>query len=315
MDDATRSKLTGLPWIGPFLAKALRSRPWQVYDHLDDRAWTRLAAAITFTSFLALFPLLAFGGALGSALLSRGQLEDIERWVADQVPGISEQLGVGTLFDNATAIGIIALLLLLPTGISWIDSLRDGLRTVWGLPEPDDNPLLRRVKDLGVLAGLGAVALLSLAVSAVALSAVHWATGWLGLARDGIGGPLLQLAGHLVAGLVTFLLLAYVLVWLPGVRPPSGATVVACLIGAIGFELLKVLLSGYITEVATKNVYGAFGVPIALLVWINLVAKLLLFCCAWVATAISAAERSEMDALEAGSGGGTRNPRPPAVPG
>jgi membrane protein len=30
--------------------------------------------------------------------------------------------------------------------------------------------------------------------------------------------------------------------------------------------------------------YGAFGVPVALLLWINFTAKLVLFCAAWTAT-------------------------------
>ena len=58
----------------------------------------------------------------------------------------------------------------------------------------------------------------------------------------------------------------------------------AALIGAVGFELLKLLLSGYMQGVAAKSMYGAFGVPVALLLWINFTAKLLLFCAAWTAT-------------------------------
>lgn len=60
--------------------------------------------------------------------------------------------------------------------------------------------------------------------------------------------------------------------------------VTAAVIGAIGFELLKLLLGSYMKSVASKSMYGAFGVPIALLLWINLTAKLLLFCAAWTAT-------------------------------
>jgi membrane protein len=59
---------------------------------------------------------------------------------------------------------------------------------------------------------------------------------------------------------------------------------VAALIGAVGFELLKLLLSGYMQGVAAKSMYGAFGVPVALLLWINFTSKLVLFCAAWTAT-------------------------------
>ena len=60
--------------------------------------------------------------------------------------------------------------------------------------------------------------------------------------------------------------------------------IVAALIGAVGLELLKLLLSSYLQQVAGKSIYGAFGTPVALLLWFNFMAKLLLYCAAWTAT-------------------------------
>ncbi|MFR9722796.1 YihY/virulence factor BrkB family protein [Streptomyces sp. MS19] len=301
--------LTRLPWIGPLVAWFFRTRVWHVYEHLDARNWSRLAAAITFTSFVTLFPVLGLVGAIGAALLTDGQLDTVEDWVTDQVPGIADQLHLRSLFENAGTIGVISLILVLPTGASWVDSLRGCLRAVWDLPDPEDNFFLRRGKDVGVLAGLGGVVLVSLTASGIALNVVR------SLARHGPGGVLIQIAAYAGAMGVTFLLLSYVLVWLPGVRPPRRDVVVACVVGAVGFELLKLLISGYLTQVATRNVYGAFGVPIALLVWINLMAKLLLVCCAWTATGVTQGERPCADALEdppADECGGTGTPPPPA---
>ncbi len=306
-------RLTRLPWLGPAVARFLRSRAWRVYRHLDDRQWTRLAAAMTFTSFLAFFPVLGLAAAVGAAVLPRGQLDDLEGWFSDQVPGISERVDLEAFFDNAGTIGLVSLVLVLPTGASWVDTLRGCLRALWDLPEPDENVLLRRVRDVGVLAGLGAVTLVSLGVSALGMSAVHWA------ARSvGTGLPIRYVA-YLLAMVVTFFLLIYLLVPLPGVRPPRNAVVTACVMGAVGFEALKQLLGSYLTEVATRNVYGAFGVPIALLVWMNLMAKLLLICCAWTATAVTPSERPDADALDgaaeaagADGGGGTDSPPRPA---
>jgi len=42
--------------------------------------------------------------------------------------------------------------------------------------------------------------------------------------------------------------------------------------------------------------YGAFGVPAALLLWIYVVARLLLFCAAWTATC----ERADHNGREVG---------------
>ncbi|KAB8165327.1 YihY/virulence factor BrkB family protein [Streptomyces sp. 3MP-14] len=306
-------RLRRLPWVGPAVDWFLRSRIWRIYQHLDGRHWSRLAAAITFTSFVALFPVLGLTAAVSGLLLDDRRLDDIESWLADQVPGISEQLDLGALFDHAGTIGLVSLLLVLPTGAAWIDALRGCLRAVWDLADPEDNVVLRRAKDVGVLAGLGAVTLVSLGVSALGQSLLHLA----GRELDGLTW-LVQLGAYAVAIGVTFLLLLYVLVWLPGVRPPRHATVAACLLGAVGMELLKLLLGGYLTEVAGRTVYGAFGVPVALLLWINMVAKLLLWCCAWTATAVSPRDRPDADALEAtpaaDDDGGTHTPPPPAPP-
>lgn len=161
--------------------------------------------------------------------------------------------------------------------------MRGCLRAVWEKPDPEENPVLAKVKDTGVLFGFGGAVLISLAASTVASSAVGWISDQLGIDRDGWGGVLLRVAAFAVAVLADFLLLLYVLTLLPGVQPPRRRLVVAALIGAVGFELLKLLLSGYMQGIASKSMYGAFGVPIALLLWINFTTKLLLYCAAWTA--------------------------------
>nr|WP_180218503.1 YhjD/YihY/BrkB family envelope integrity protein [Streptomyces albus] len=277
--------MTKLPLVGPPLAWFLTTRLWRVYQHLEDRKWTRLAAAITFTSFLALFPMLAIGAAVAAALLPHDQTRRLQDTLTDQVPGISDQLEIQSLADNAGTVGLVAGLALLLTGGRWVGTLRESLRAVWDLEEDPGNLLVRRGTDLGILLGLGLVGLVSFGGSAFAVTAVTWAAERLGLAEGGIGTVLLRTAGYAAAVAADFLLLWYVLTLLPRVQPPRRATLAACLQGAVGFELLKLLLGGYLQQVAAKNVYGAFGVPIALLLWISFMTKLLLYCAAWTATA------------------------------
>ncbi|MFE3739778.1 YihY/virulence factor BrkB family protein [Streptomyces sp. NPDC059096] len=277
--------LKNLPVIGPVVARLMRTHAWRSYERLDRVHWARLAAAITFISFLALFPLITVGAAIGAVLLSQGQLDRIQDSIAKQVPGISQQLDLNALVANAGTVGLVAGALLLFTGIGWIGSMRECLRAVWELEDPQDgNPFLLKGKDGVVLLGLGAVGLASLAASGLGSTAVGWSADKLGIPEGGAGGVLLQAAALLVAVVADFLLLLYVLTLLPRVHPPRRRLVVAALIGAVGFELLKLLLGGYMRGVATKSMYGAFGVPVALLLWINFTAKLLLFCAAWTAT-------------------------------
>ncbi|MFK4225188.1 YihY/virulence factor BrkB family protein [Streptomyces sp. NPDC019890] len=277
--------LIKLPVVGPLVARLMQTHAWRSYETLDRVHWTRLAAAITFISFLALFPLITVAAAIGAALLDQEQLAKLEDRITEQVPGISDQLDINSLVANAGTIGVVAGALLLLTGIGWVGSLRDCLRAVWELDDEDEgNPVLRKLKDGGVLLGLGATALTSIAASTLASTAVGWSADRLGIDKGGASGVLLQGVAIAIAVVADFLVLLYLLTLLPGVHPPRRRLMVATLMGAVGFELLKLLLSGYIQGVAGKSMYGAFGVPVALLLWINFSAKLLLFCAAWTAT-------------------------------
>ncbi len=313
--------LKKLPVIGPLVTRLMETHAWRSYERLDRVHWTRLAAAITFISFLALFPLIAVGAAIAAALLSDKQIDTIKDELADQVPGISDQLGIDGLIANAGTIGLVAGALLLFTGVGWVGSMRECLRAVWELDDVQEaNPVVAKVKDAVLLVGLGGAALATLAVSTVGSTAVGWTADLIGIPESGAGGVLLRVAALVVAVAADFLLLLYLLSLLPGVEPPRRRLMVAALLGAVGFELLKLLLGSYMKGVAGKSMYGAFGVPIALLLWINFTAKLLLFCAAWTATGSkeeedvrreeepedSGAPGAEPAAAETSGGGSTR---------
>jgi membrane protein len=298
--------LTKLPVLGPFAARLMRTHAWRSYETLERVHWTRLAAAITFLSFLALFPLITLAAVIGAALLDKEQLDRLENEISGQVPGIADPLDINSLVANAGTVGVVAGALLLVTGISWVGSMRDCLRAVWERDDEDEgNPFVRKLKDARVLLGLGVTVLASSAASALGSTAVGWSADRLGIDEGGASGVLLQIAALAIAVLAGFLLLLYLLTLLPGVQPPRRRLVVAALIGAVGFELLKLLLGGYMKGVASKSMYGAFGVPVALLLWINFTAKLLLFCAAWTATRSKQTEKEKAEtkrAPEAGKG-------------
>ncbi|MGW0500750.1 YihY/virulence factor BrkB family protein [Streptomyces sp. NPDC003007] len=301
--------LKRLPVVGPWAQRLMITHVWRSYERLDRVKWTRLAAAMTFRSFVALFPLLTVSATIAAATLSTEQEDRLRDKVAEQVPGISDQMDIAGLVDNAGTIGLIAGALLFFTGVSWAGSMRECLRAVWDLDDDEENPAVRYGKDTGVLIGLGGALLVTIAASAVASALIGWVTRQLGVDEGGWGGVLLHVVAFLVAVLANFLLLLYVLTLLPGVEPTRHRLIVAALTGAIGFELLKLLLSGYLQGVAAKSMYGAFGVPVALLLWINFTSKLVLFCAAWTAT------RSKQDEAPGLTGESDGAPDPAAASG
>ncbi|WP_254811860.1 YihY/virulence factor BrkB family protein [Streptomyces cavourensis] len=300
--------LKKLPVVGPLVSRLTETHAWRSYERLEKVHWARLAAAITFISFLALFPLIAVGAAVAAALLSDQQLDTIKEKLAEQVPGISDQLGIDGLVANAGTVGLVAGALLLFTGVGWIGSMRECLRAVWELDDVQEaNPVVAKLKDAVLLVGLGGAGLATLAVSTAGSTALGWSAERLGIPEGGAGGILLRVAALLVAALGGFLLMLYLLSLLPGVEPPRRRLVVAAVIGAVGFELLKLLLGSYMKGVAGKSMYGAFGVPIALLLWINFTAKLLLFCAAWTATGSKEEELEKADGPDGAAEDGPGN--------
>lgn len=280
--------LTRLPVVGPLVARVLRSRPYRVYEYFTAARGNRLAGAVTFFGFLALFPLLTVALAIAAATLSDSRVADLQKRISHQLPGISDALNLPSLVANAGAVGLVSGALLLVSGLGWVDTMRTSIRDVWQVPDGDGNLVLRKVRDCVVLGGLGLVSMISLGASAVG-------TTLAGRIADAIGltnGYLLTGVGLLIAVACDTLLFAYLLAPFPGIGGQRRRDVLqGALIGAVGFELLKILLASYLGSVAGKSVYGAFGVPVALLLWINFVCRLLMYCVAWTALADPAAAR------------------------
>lgn len=180
--------LRKLPGVGPLVTRLMATHAWRSYERLDRVKWTRLAAAMTFVSFVALFPLLTVAAAVGAATLSVHQQKQLQDKIAEQVPGISDQLDINTLVQNAGTIGVIAGAVLLLTGIGWVGQMRDCLRAVWELPDSEENPLLRKLVDGGVLVGLGGAVLVTIGASAAASTTVGWTARLFGVDQNGWGG-------------------------------------------------------------------------------------------------------------------------------
>ena len=309
--------LTRLPGIGPAVAWVLRSRPYRVYQHFNEVGSNRLAGAVTFFGFLALFPLLTAAMAIAVAALSAHQVTQLQGQIERQLPSLGSALDLDSLVRNAGAVGLVSGALLLVSGLGWVDTTRVSIRTVWRLQPEPGNPVLRKALDTGVLIGLGVVAAVSVGASAVTSSLTGQAARWIGLDHSTAGRYLLSGAGFVIAVGADTLLFAYLLTGLPRIADQRKRVVAeGALLGAIGFELLKQLLTAYLSRVAGKSMYGTFGTPVALLLWINFICRWLFYCVAWTATAdpeaarVRARERAEEAWLAAGAEGAPPG-RPP----
>jgi membrane protein len=276
------------------LRKQRQRRPW--LDHLV-RAYQRykstngdhLAAAITYFSFLALFPLILLGISIAGFVLANnvGLQQDLQELIRDNVPGdLGTQLSesVSSVIQNRGAIGLIGLGGVAFAGLGWIGNLRTALQVVWSCEQVEERFVTAKLGDLLALVGLGLGILVSVALTAGGTAAADQLVEAAGL--DGVWGmgTLTAALGIALALVADTLLFAWLFVRLPR-RPVRYRTALrGALLAAIGYELLKVVGTFYLTRVTSNPTYGPFASAIGLLIWIDLVSRLVLITAAWTAT-------------------------------
>jgi membrane protein len=148
-----------------------------IYKYFDDQG-NYLAAIITYYAFIAIFPLLLLGTSiLGFILQGNPGLEsDLLDTALGQFPIIGDQLGQPEGLQGSTAGVVIGGLVALYGSLGLGQALQNALNIAWSVPRNSrPNPLLLRLKSLGLLLTAG-LALLVLSV----LSALGSSTEVLG---------------------------------------------------------------------------------------------------------------------------------------
>jgi membrane protein len=267
----------------------------EAWSLLNRSRGNQFAAAITYFSFLALFPLLLLGVAvLGFVLHSHPDLlRSLLNKITEQLPGqfgSTLKASVKSAIDARAGIGIVGLAGILLTGLGWIANLRSAIDAIWMRPPVQRNWFKGKVSDLLVLVGLGLGIVLSVGLTVVGTAVtdqVLTALGWDDLPGMTLAvkvlGVLLALAGDVV-------IYGWLMVRLPDVDVSKRIELRGALLAAVSFEVLKIVGSYTIAHTADSKTAGPFAGVLAVLVWIQLVARSLLFSCAW--TAVLAAEEA-----------------------
>lgn len=269
---------------------------WPALDHIiraygryDTQRGNQLAGSVTFFGFLSFFPLLALAFAVAgyAAAVYPEARDTLQEAITSMLPGLTGRGGfdVRGLAAAKEGLGLFGLVGLLVAGLGWVDALREALRRVWLLdPAAGGNIVVKKLWDVAVLVVLGLCLLASVAVSSLATSATE-----LVLAAVGIGGS--PVAGWVLTVLAVCVPLVFdTVIFLVMFSRLSGSAqrwvtlFRGAVLGAVGFEVLKLVGTAYIPTVADDPIYGTFGLIVALLVWINLVARFSLYAACWTAT-------------------------------
>jgi len=267
-----------------------------------DRLGSQFAGAMTYFSFLSLVPILMVGFAVGGIVLANNRplLNDLETQITKVLPDeLATKITdvINDVVDNPLGVGITGLLIALYAGIGWMGNLRKATRAIWR-PEFEenkaeaDNIVIATLKDLGSLAGLAVAITVSLGLSTLgARFGARFQTTLLNLL--GLGDQewlttVVAITTILIAMAADILIFLWVYTVLPGkaLRSPMKARLRGSILAAIGFEVLKFALLNILPNVTERSLTAQiFGQVIGLLFFFNLVAQLVLFVAAWIATA------------------------------
>src|SRR3954452_10943425 len=279
---AVQTGVTSIRKHRPFIDHTVRA--WSRYQ---GDGGDRLAAAVTYFGFLSFFPLIALAFSVAGFVVDA--YPDAQQKLTEQInaflPGLADKLDVTTIGNAKVATGVVGLVGLLFAGLGWIDALREAIRAIWHHNVKAGNFLVKKLVDIGVLAGLGLTLLASVLVTGVSSAAMTWFLDLVGLEDNSIARVGLRVVGLVLALLVDFAVFVYLFTRLPRLDTPLRRVFKGALLGAVGLEILKVVGSLLVSRTTNNPVYGAFAVVVGLLICINLVSRFMLFTAAWTVTA------------------------------
>jgi membrane protein len=247
------------PWFGKVL---------DVHERVGDVRGGFIASAITINVFLALFPLLLVVIAIVGFVASDDPTvaDDIIRELGlsgDAAETMSD--AVAKAADSAKAASILGLAGLLWSGLNVVAAVEEGIRAPW---QEKGAGMKAKFVGIGWLFGASAIFLGSVALGAV----LNFLPEEVPKGVISVGVVLIGLLVEFGVFLWTFWLLGNHKV---GIRPLVPGAVVA----AVGFEILKLVGTVMVPQLVKSSsaLYGPIGIVFAILAWLALIARLLVY--------------------------------------
>lgn len=285
--------------IGDLVARLFRTRAWRANARMGQSRANILSAGIAFFGVFSIFPLMILGFTVFGQVLRRNeQLQDqLFAYLDGALPGlVGNREGEGliqrqTLFDQAldpTTLGLTAAIgagALLFTALGWIAALREGIRGVNLMPPMQVDPVRAKLFDLVVALTLGVLLVSSALFGVVTNAATDQLVGLLGLDPDGAAPVLTPVLVFLTTAVIDTLVFMMLYRVLAGVRRPWRQLLSGSVLAAVGVGVLRLLATQLLGGLDGRfGFLGAAVVPVlALFVWLNLTARVMLLGAAWVA--------------------------------
>jgi YihY family inner membrane protein len=243
-----------------------------VYKAFDDRA-PYLAALITYYVFVSLFPLLLlFVSVMGFILQSHpGLRQSIDNSAVADLPGIGTVLHQNIEGFKGSGVGVaLGVLGLGYGGLGAMQASQYAFNHIYAVPRHrQPNPIRSRVRSFGLLLILGTTIIVSTGVN-VAISNADTVSSQLGTG--------LSVVGYGVDLLINVALFSVAFRMLTAAELRTRDVVAGGILSGAVWELLQTFGSRYVVHEVRHGsaLYGVFGVVLATLAWIYLVALIVM---------------------------------------
>jgi membrane protein len=261
-----------------------RERTW--FGHMvragvryTEAKGNRLAAALTYRSFLAVFPVLLLAFSILGFVLNGNPhaTEKVASYLEENLP----TLKVDAIASQRLTAGLIGLFGVLYAGLTWVEEIRAAVRTMWNRDEDPASLLLAKLVDVLVMVVLGVVLVASTAVTFAFNVGASAALGAVGIPSHGVGFNVLRIG---VAVVLDVVLVTLLLTFVPRLGMSWRRLWMPALLGGVALEVLKEFAQLFVAYAVTNPAYALVATAVGLLLFFDFFSRILLFCAAITAT-------------------------------
>ncbi|MEV7693546.1 YihY/virulence factor BrkB family protein [Microbacterium sp. NPDC089189] len=292
---AEKTSPSGAPqgFVPRAIAWALERRLVRSYLLYAEHRGPQLADSITYRTLFSVFAGVLLGFSV-AALWLAGNPPAWNALIASVDAVIPGLVGKDGLIDPTavdapagfTIAGVISIIGLIGAAIGAIGSLRNALRSIADNLTEDVLFIWVLLRNLGLAIAIGVLLIASAAASFLGAASIETLMGWVGLPADSTGAVVATRTVSILAVFaldVLVIVLAFVV--LSGVKAPKKALWTGALIGGVGLTVLQQLSGLFVGGASANPLLATFASLIALLLWFNLSAQVILLASAYIVTA------------------------------
>ncbi len=271
----------------------------RTFFHFTDVGGAVLAAGMSYQAVFAVFAALWIGFSIfGIVLRGRPELldslvEQINMFVpglvgsSSQSPVVLKDLLEGRALDFGTVIAGAALVYV---AVTWFTGTRRAIRIIFGLEVREyRNVLLLKLRDLLLGIGFMVAIVISAALTVLSSDLTETVVSWFGGDPNGwLVSRVGSVARYGAMILFDVAVLTAIFRLLAEVKIPRRKLLQGCLLGAVVLFGIKVLGTMVLSGTSNNPLLASFAVIIGLLIWFNLICRVLILTGCWIATGLDA---------------------------